>query len=78
MTTYFHCAAGIRVHPAADILRSMGFERVVPLQEGFAQLAQSGRFLLRSPKGVSPQCARGHIRSAASLGGVSRDRFGAP
>ena len=50
MTTYLHCAAGIRVHPAADILRSMGFERVVPLQEGFAQLAQSGRFPFEIPK----------------------------
>ena len=47
---YLHCAAGIRVHPAADILRSMGFERVVPLQEGFAQLAQSGRFPFEIPK----------------------------
>ena len=46
---YLHCAAGIRVHPAAEILRSMGYERVVPLQEGFAQLAQSGRFPFEIP-----------------------------
>jgi rhodanese-related sulfurtransferase len=40
--TYVHCAAGIRVHYAAPILESMGFERVVPLQEGFASLVQLG------------------------------------
>ena len=40
--TYVHCAAGVRVHPASAILSSMGFERVVPLQEGFATLANLG------------------------------------
>ena len=40
--TYLHCAAGIRVHPAADILHKLGYERVVPLQEGFATLASVG------------------------------------
>ena len=40
--TYLHCAAGIRVHPSAQLLEAMGFERVVPLQEGFATLAQLG------------------------------------
>ena len=40
--TYVHCAAGVRVHYAAPILESMGFERVVPLQEGFATLAAMG------------------------------------
>ena len=40
--TYVHCAAGIRVHYAAPILESMGFERVVPLQEGYAALLQLG------------------------------------
>mmetsp|Transcript_4678 Transcript_4678/g.10183 ORF Transcript_4678/g.10183 Transcript_4678/m.10183 type:complete len:156 (-) Transcript_4678:323-790(-) len=40
--TYLHCAAGIRVHYAAPILESMGFERVVPLQEGYATLKASG------------------------------------
>ena len=42
LLTYLHCAAGIRVHPAAETLTSMGFERVVPLQEGFATLANYG------------------------------------
>ena len=40
--TYVHCAAGIRVHYAAPILEKLGFERVVPLQEGFATLLQLG------------------------------------
>ena len=42
LLTYLHCAAGVRVHPAAGALESMGFERVVPLQEGFVTLAQMG------------------------------------
>lgn len=42
-TTYLHCAAGIRVHPAAAILQQqMGFQRVIPLQEGFASLYNLG------------------------------------
>lgn len=40
--TYVHCAAGVRVHYAAPILQLMGFERVVPLQEGFATLRALG------------------------------------
>lgn len=40
--TYLHCAAGIRVHPSAEMLQSFGYERVVPLQEGFATLANYG------------------------------------
>ena len=40
--TYLHCAAGIRVHPSAAMLQSFGYERVVPLQEGFATLASVG------------------------------------
>ena len=40
--TYVHCAAGIRVHPASEFLQRMGFERVVPLQEGYASLLQYG------------------------------------
>ena len=40
--TYLHCGAGIRVHPAAEILPKLGYERVVPLQEGFATLANVG------------------------------------
>ena len=42
LLTYVHCAAGIRVHYAAPILEQMGYERVVPLQEGFASLVQYG------------------------------------
>ena len=42
MLTYVHCAAGVRVHPASAILGEMGYERVVPLQEGFATLANLG------------------------------------
>ena len=41
-TVYLHCAAGIRVHPSAAALQELGFERVVPLQEGFASLYQLG------------------------------------
>jgi rhodanese-related sulfurtransferase len=37
-----HCAAGVRVHAAAPILESMGFKRVVPLQEGFGLLVHLG------------------------------------
>ena len=40
--TYLHCAAGIRVHPSAAILADMGFERIVPLQEGFGALYNLG------------------------------------
>ena len=40
--TYLHCAAGIRVHPAAACLQEMGFERVIPLQEGYGSLASLG------------------------------------
>ena len=40
--TYLHCAAGVRVHPSAQMLRTLGFERVVPLQEGFGALAGMG------------------------------------
>lgn len=40
--TYVHCAAGIRVHYAAPILEQMGFERVVPLAEGYASLVNLG------------------------------------
>ena len=42
LLTYLHCAAGVRVHPAAAILQEMGFERVVPMQEGFGTLYQLG------------------------------------
>ena len=40
--TYVHCAAGIREHYAAPILEKLGFERVVPLQEGYASLLDYG------------------------------------
>ena len=42
LLTYVHCAAGIRVHNAAPVLEAMGFERVVPLPEGFATLVGLG------------------------------------
>ena len=42
LLTYVHCAAGVRVHNAAPVLEAMGFERVVPLPEGFATLAGLG------------------------------------
>jgi rhodanese-related sulfurtransferase/stress-induced morphogen len=42
LTTYLHCAAGARVHPAAALMRSMGYARVVPLREGFAALVSMG------------------------------------
>jgi len=40
--TYLHCAAGVRVHPSAQMLEALGYERVVPLQEGFGALAGMG------------------------------------
>lgn len=39
---YLHCAAGVRVHPSAAILASLGFSRVVPLAEGYATLRALG------------------------------------
>lgn len=39
---YVHCAAGVRVHAAAPMMRQLGCEAVVPLQEGFASLLQLG------------------------------------
>ena len=47
--TYVHCAAGIRVHYAAPILESMGFERVVPLAEGYASLVREYGFEAEKP-----------------------------
>ena len=47
--TYVHCAAGIRVHYAAPILQSLGFERVVPLQEGYASLVREYGFEAEKP-----------------------------
>ena len=42
LLTYLHCAAGVRVHPAAHMLEELGYERVVPLAEGFGELAGLG------------------------------------
>mmetsp|Transcript_7818 Transcript_7818/g.8947 ORF Transcript_7818/g.8947 Transcript_7818/m.8947 type:complete len:141 (+) Transcript_7818:44-466(+) len=42
MLTYLHCRSGKRVMSAAPILESQGFEHVVPLNEGFVQLAELG------------------------------------
>merc|ERR1719453_1031742 len=42
LTTYLHCAAGVRVHYAAPILQELGFKSVIPLSEGFGSLAQMG------------------------------------
>ena len=39
---YLHCAAGVRVHRAAPLLEGMGFLDVVPLSEGFGELASIG------------------------------------
>ncbi len=40
--TYLHCRSGVRVHSAAPILESMGFEKVIPLSEGFQELVSEG------------------------------------
>ncbi len=40
--TYLHCRSGVRVHSAAPILESMGFEKVIPLSEGFQVLVGEG------------------------------------
>ena len=39
---YLHCAAGIRVYPAADALAALGCDDVVPLKEGAGELYQLG------------------------------------
>ena len=39
---YLHCAAGIRVHPAAECLARLGCDDVVPLNEGAGELYQLG------------------------------------
>mmetsp|Transcript_23089 Transcript_23089/g.59319 ORF Transcript_23089/g.59319 Transcript_23089/m.59319 type:complete len:149 (-) Transcript_23089:267-713(-) len=39
---YVHCAAGVRVHAAAPLMRSLGCGEVVPLREGFASLLELG------------------------------------
>ena len=40
--TYIHCRSGQRVLRAAPILEEMGFEEVIPLSEGFEELAANG------------------------------------
>lgn len=40
--TYIHCRSGKRVLMAAPILEEMGFEEVIPLAEGFDELAANG------------------------------------
>lgn len=43
--TYIYCARGVRVHPAADMLKRFGFpaERLMPLSEGYETLAAFGK-----------------------------------
>lgn len=40
--TYLHCRSGVRVYSAAPILEQMGFEQVIPLDEGFEELVREG------------------------------------
>lgn len=40
--TYIHCRSGQRVHRAKPLLEEMGFENVIALGEGFADLAAYG------------------------------------
>ena len=47
---YLHCAAGIRVHPANELLRGMGCDDVVPLDEGAGELYQLGFDKLADPE----------------------------
>lgn len=42
LKTYLYCRSGKRVHVAKPILESMGYENVIPLQEGFDELADYG------------------------------------
>lgn len=42
LKTYLYCRSGKRVHIAKPILENMGFTNVVPLQEGFDELAEFG------------------------------------
>jgi rhodanese-related sulfurtransferase len=36
---YIHCAKGLRASKAADLLKTMGYTNVMPLAEGFQELA---------------------------------------
>ena len=41
-TIYLHCRSGNRVLVAEEILNDEGFENVIPLEEGFADLVEEG------------------------------------
>jgi len=40
--TYLYCRSGNRVHMAAPLLQQMGFNAVIPLNEGFEELRSNG------------------------------------
>ncbi|NQZ57907.1 MAG: rhodanese-like domain-containing protein [Lentisphaeraceae bacterium] len=40
--TYVHCRSGNRVKTAVPILEELGFEEVIGLDEGFAELVENG------------------------------------
>ena len=40
--TYLYCAGGVRVFPAAELLKAMGFDDPIPLKEGFLELKSLG------------------------------------
>lgn len=42
LKTYIHCRSGARVQVAAPILNDLGFDDVIPLSEGFAELVTLG------------------------------------
>jgi rhodanese-related sulfurtransferase len=39
---YLHCRSGVRVFSAEPALQGMGFQQVIPLKEGFSELANYG------------------------------------
>lgn len=42
LKTYIHCRSGQRVQIAAPILEEIGFDQVIPLDEGFDELVDEG------------------------------------
>lgn len=42
LKTYLYCRSGRRVHTAKPLLEDMGFKNVIPLREGFDELAEFG------------------------------------
>ena len=42
LKTYLYCRSGNRVQMAYPLLQSLGFEEVIPLNEGFEELSQEG------------------------------------